>query len=513
MSRKKTTENNPSTKRHQLELLVPGWTGVAGSPGVTEADGSEAPAADVVREPAVPPPGARGAQVQTASQDAKDLIPPVFTVTDLIADVNVRLRGRYGSVWVEGELGRINEKNHIYYFTLKDAKSNLDCVLFARAAALPFEPKEGMQVLVRGYLEIFAARGKFTLYVEMIEPRGEGALLLAFLQLKKKLEAEGLFEKPRRRLPVLPQTVGIVTSESGAALQDMLKIARRRVGCRILISNALVQGTAAPASIIAALHLLERRHDVDVIILARGGGSLEDLSCFNEESVVRAVHACSVPVVTAIGHQTDTTLVDFVSDLRAATPTEAAEQVFADPALLGKRLETLLARCQRSAAARVDRAFRRLSELHLPEPRMLINRKTMELGDVLLRIERGVTGRQERARLRHEAASRRLSTFLPQRRISERENQLQKLGARLDSVMATALRAREERLSRQAARLQALSPLAVLERGYAVVSGPDGAILRDTQAVHPGDGIQVRLGHGRLAATVDAVLAPKGEEE
>ncbi len=500
MSRKKTTENNPPARKLQLELDVPGWS--------EQGTSLEEAAPDVAREPAAPPPGAA---LKPQAPDAKDLIPPVFTVTDLIADVNVRLRGRYGSVWVEGELGRISEKNNIYYFTLKDAKSNLDCVLFARAAPLPFEPKEGMQVLLRGYLEIFASRGKFTLYVEMIEPRGEGAQLLAFLQLKKKLEAEKLFDKPRRRLPVLPRTVGLVTSETGAALQDMLKIARRRVGCRILISNALVQGAAAPTSIVAALHLLERRRDVDVIILARGGGSLEDLACFNDEGVVRAVHACTVPIVTAIGHQTDTTLVDFVSDLRAATPTEAAEQVFGDGALLGKRLETVHARCQRATASRIDRAFRRLSDLHLPEPRMLINRKAMELADLQLRIERTVLGAQERSRIRLEAAAHRLSTFLPQRRLSERENHREKLGSRLDILIQLGMRERSERLANLTARLHALSPLAVLERGYAVVSVPDGGILRNSSLVRPGDGIRVRLGRGRLEATVDAALPPEGE--
>ncbi|MBU1068415.1 exodeoxyribonuclease VII large subunit [Myxococcota bacterium] len=501
MSRKKTTENNPSAKGLQLELAVPGWS---------ETDGlnqAAPPAIDVAREPS----GPSSDPLAPPPAEPRDPVPPVFTVTDLIADVNVRLRNRYGSVWVEGELGRINEKNNIYYFVLKDARSNIDCVLFARAAPPPFELKEGMQVLVRGYLEIFPARGKFTLYVEMIEPRGEGALLLAFLQLKRKLEAEKLFDKPRRTLPAVPRTVGIVTSESGAALQDMIKIARRRVGCRILISNALVQGTAAPASIVAALHLLERRHDVDVIILARGGGSLEDLACFNDEGVVRAVHACSVPIVTAIGHQTDTTLVDFVSDLRAATPTEAAEQVFADPALLGKRIEMLLSRCHRATASRVDRSFRRLSDLHLPEPRMLINRRSMELADVQLRIERSVAGRQERARGRLEAASRRLSTFLPQRRLSERENQLQKLSARLDAVVLMQLRERTDALSRQNARLRALSPLAVLERGYAVVSDAGGGIVHDANQLNPGDGIRVRLGRGRIDATVNKVLPPEGD--
>ncbi len=507
MSRRKTTENNHGPKGLQLELAVPDPP-----PGVPIADVAVAAAPElhpaVAREPGPPAtPTARGAEARGA--EARELIPPVFTVTDLISDVNVRLRNRYGSIWVEGELGRISEKNNVYYFVLKDPRSTLDCVLFARAAAPPFELKEGLQVLVRGYLEIFAARGKFTLYVEMIEPRGEGALLLAYLQLKRKLEAEGLFDRPKRRWPEVPRVVGIVTSASGAALQDMLKIARRRVGCRILIADALVQGAAAPLSVSSALALLERRHDVDVIILARGGGSLEDLAAFNDEGVVRAVHACAVPVVTAIGHQTDTTLVDFVSDLRAATPTEAAERVFADPALLGKRLETALARCARAAAARVDRAFRQLNDRRLPDPVMLVNRRAMELADVQLRLERAVTAKQELARTRMDAAARRLAAHLPQRRVSERQNRLDALTARLRNGAALALRARLELVTRQAARLQALSPLAVLERGYAVVAGADGTILRDAEQVRPGDALRVRLGRGRLDATVDAVHPPK----
>ncbi len=508
MSRRKTTENNPGGKGHQLELGVLGWdagTAPEPAPEAREPDRLAPTPGGRPSPPTAPPADAPGPRPGAANAEAKDLIPPVFTVSDLIADVNVRLRNRYGSVWVEGELGRVSEKNGVYYFVLKDARCTLECVLFARAAAPPFELKEGLHVLVRGYLEVFPSRGKFTLYVEMIEPRGEGALLLAFLQLKKKLEGEGLFDKPRRPWPGVPRVVGIVTSESGAALQDMLKIARRRVGCRVLIANALVQGAAAPLSVVSALQLLERRHDVDVIILARGGGSIEDLAAFNDEAVVRAVHACRVPVVTAIGHQTDTTLVDFVSDLRAATPTEAAERVFADPALLGKRLETLLARCARATAATVDRAFRKLSDARLPDPVVLVNRRSMELADCQLRMERATLARQEQARTRLEAASRRLAAHLPQRRISERQNRLDHLRGRLESGAVLALRDRAEALSRQAARLSALSPLAVLERGYAVVSLADGGVLHDAAAARPGDGLVVRLAQGRLLATVDAV--------
>ncbi len=491
MSRKKSPETPRSGKTLQMDLLDPAWQDpapIARSPGKPpvphETVGDSPPGPVAARDPA---------------------IPPVFSVTDLIADVNTRLRGRYGTVWVEGELGRINEKNGIYYFSLKDSKASLDCVLFARTVSLAFEPKEGMQVLVRGYLEVFAARGKFSLYAELVEPRGEGALLLAFLQLKKKLETEGLFSVPPKKLPLLPRTVGIVTSYSGAALQDILKIARRRVGTRVLVSDTIVQGTGAPPQIISALMRLERRQDVDVIIIARGGGSMEDLACFNDEALVRAVHACPIPVVSAVGHQTDTTLVDFVADVRAATPTEAAEIVFADPDLLSRRMETLLVRCSRAVTFQLERALRKLGECRPPDPRVLLNRKAVELNDLSMRMDRVVQDTMAICRRGLEDRNTRLAARLPQKRLSDQLAMLERTRERSVAHMQLLLSRKEAELDRVIRQLDALSPLAVLERGYSVVTGPKGEILRNADRVGLQETVSVRLWKGRLDAVVTGI--------
>lgn len=444
----------------------------------------------------------------TAAPDA----PPVFTVSELIADVNNRLRKYGNQVWVEGEIGQVSEKNGVYYFSIKDAKASLECVLFHRhSRPLLFEFKQGVFVLVRGYLEIYPARGKFTLVVESVEPRGEGALLLAFLQLKKKLEAEGLFAKPKRPLPILPRVVGVVTSESGAALQDILKIARRRVGCHILLSDCLVQGTGAPLSIIAALKLVESRTDVDVVILARGGGSMEDLACFNDEGVVRAVHACRVPIVTAIGHQTDTTLVDFVSDVRAATPTEAAEMVFADGQLLSRRLETVMTRCTRAISLDLERARRSLAEARLPEPQVWINRKVRDITELQTRLDASMRRQQELARMRMDALSRRLDRLSPRVRVLEQEQRLRDADARLRAAIMQQLRAKADNFSRMSARLDALSPLAVLERGYAVVTSAEGHFVRNAAELSPGNSVNIRLARGFVQAVVERVVTDSKE--
>lgn len=505
MTRKKSDSPPVSSRQLQLDGLFGGVVPPAvpdekspnagNSPGAGGPSGEEggiSPAESGAKKPA-------GIAVR-ASQ-----APPVFTVSELIADVNRRLRAYGNQVWVEGELGQVGEKNGVFYFSIKDAKAALDCVLFQRHAALPFELKQGVSVLVRGYLEVYPARGKFTLVVESIEPRGEGALLLAFLQLKKKLEAEGLFEKPRRRLPLLPRVVGVVTSESGAAFQDILKIARRRVGCRILLSDCLVQGSAAPLSIIAALKLVESRSDVEVIILARGGGSMEDLACFNDEGVVRAVHACRVPIVTAIGHQTDTTLVDFVSDVRAATPTEAAELVFADGQLLVKRMETVMARCTRAVSLRVEQSRRRLAETRLPEPQVWFNRQMRAVAEAQARLDSAIRRHQEAARARMDAVARRLDRVSPQVRLMEWDRQLQEARTRMQAAVELRMRMRGELLSRLSARLEALSPLAVLERGYAVVTSASGRFVRNAGELSPGDSIGIRLARGSVRAVVDGV--------
>jgi exodeoxyribonuclease VII large subunit len=371
-----------------------------------------------------------------------------------------------GAVWVRGEIS--NFKHHTsghLYFTLKDEQSQIRCVMFrSRAQLLRFRPENGQTVVVGGAVTVYERDGNYQLYVEEMEPAGIGALHLAFAQLKAKLEAEGLFDQERKRqLPLLPRRVGVVTSLTGAAIRDIITVARRRFpNVNLVIAPALVQGEEAPASLIAALQGLARVPGIDVIIIGRGGGSLEELWAFNDEMVARAVAACPVPVVSAVGHETDVTICDFVADLRAATPSAAAE----------------LAVPSRAELKGVADGFR-------------------------LRMLSAVRRLLERKRSRVKALATRPVLLRPQGRLMQDRQRIDQLARRVAVFAGRLVSDRRGRLRALAGRLDALSPLAVLSRGYSITLGPGGQAVRSAAEVAEGDPVQVLLHLGRLFCRVE----------
>lgn len=390
----------------------------------------------------------------------------IYSVSALTAEVKAVLEDGFSAIWVEGELS--NFKHHTsghMYFTLKDAQAQIRGVMFrGHNRLLRFQPVDGLAVLVNGTVTVYERRGEYQIAVEFMEPKGVGALQLAFEQLKTKLEAEGLFDRARKRpLPLLPRKIGIVTSPTGAAIRDMLTIVGRRFpGLEVLIHPAAVQGEGAAAEIAAALGRLGSRSDLDVVIVARGGGSLEDLWAFNEEVVARAIAASRIPVISAVGHETDVTIADFVADLRAPTPSAAAELVVARRDELRQRVDDLLARSL--AALQYSLSVKR-------------NRV-------------GMLGRH-------------LSLLSPAAQLARQRERLQGLRRRVDAWWALSRTVRGERLARAAATLESLSPLAILARGYSICFAlPGRRILKTVAEVTPGSSLAVRLHRGELDCVV-----------
>jgi exodeoxyribonuclease VII large subunit len=410
--------------------------------------------------------------------------PRALTVSEAVRAAGRALEARFAEIWVEGELS--NAKRHTsghLYFSLKDAACQLACVMFrTEAGRLKFAPQDGLKVRCRGKLSVFDQQGRFQMYVEAMEPAGLGAAQLALEQLKQKLAAEGLFEQARKRtLPRTPRTIGVVTSSTGAAVRDILRVLHRRAAVRVLVAPALVQGPTAPGSILRALHLLREYGHAEVVILGRGGGSAEDLAAFNHEQVVRAVAGFPVPVISAVGHEIDVTLCDFAADLRAPTPSAAAELAVPVDADLRDGLRALELRLGRSARRNLDAgriALERLSRRLEPRKVALVRRQILD----------DLTGR--------------LRALHPQTRLARDRAALSELRARL--VHAMRARAQRNRAALQAgmAKLDALSPLRVLDRGYAIATRTDGHVLRDPTEVAPGDAIDLRLARGPLACIV-----------
>lgn len=412
----------------------------------------------------------------------------VLTVSELSEQLRALVEERFPAVWVEGEISnfKVYGSGHAY-FTLKDETAQLRVVLFRnRTRRIRFEPADGQHVLAFGSLEVYAQRGEYQLMVELLEPRGLGALQLAFEQLKVRLSAEGLFDPARKRpLPRFPRKIGIVTSPSGAAVRDMLRIIGRRfAGLHIVIAPCRVQGDGAAAEIVQGIADLNRLGDVDVVIVGRGGGSLEDLWAFNEEVVARAIAGSRAPVISAVGHEVDFTIADFVADLRAPTPSAAAELVVREKQAIADGLDDLAERLYRAArrplndlARRVDSARARLSHGGL-----VAERRTRHRLDVLA------------ARLR--AAS-------PFARLATGRHRLERVHAELGGEMARRLVATRHRLVSAVGRLDSLSPLAVLGRGYSLTRTADGHVLRDARHVRAGDPLEILLAEGSVDCRVE----------
>ena len=435
----------------------------------------------------------------------------VLTVSDLTARLRAVIEEGFPAVWVEGEISnfRLYASGHAY-FTLKDAAAQLPAALFrTRVRRLRFEPRDGMHVLAFGSLEVYAQRGGYQLIVELLEPRGVGALQLAFEQLKARLEAEGLFAAERKRaLPAFPRRIGIVTSPDGAALRDILRVLGRRFrGLSIVIAPAKVQGDDAPAEIARGLADLNARGDIDVIICGRGGGSLEDLWAFNEEAVARAIAASKVPVISAVGHEIDVTIADLVADLRAPTPSAAAELVVREEQAVAERVRDLEHRLVRAVRRRLTHARDGVDALArrrvLTDPARPLRELERRVDDASARLGRAMAASMRRAAHRLELASAALRARSPFVRVKSDRRRLDAARLALRNTMDRGVVEARHRLGLSAGGLNSLSPLAVLGRGYSLTRLPSGEIIRRADQVAAGAGVRVMLHEGSLDCRVE----------
>jgi len=438
----------------------------------------------------------------------------IYTVTELTVRVRDILEERFFEVWVEGELSgvRLWNTGHLY-FTLKDSSSLLKGLMFRSALRyLKFKPVDGLRVVARGKISVYEPKGEYQIVCEHLEPQGLGALQLAFDQLKKRLQAEGLFDASKKRpLPALPRKIGVVTSLDGAAIRDILKVLRRRYrNVHVVIRPTRVQGEGAAAEIAAGLRQIVKVPHVDVVIVGRGGGSMEDLWAFNEEPVARAIAISPIPVISAVGHESDVTIADLVADVRAPTPSAAAELVVARKDEFSSRIDRMHERLVSSALGRVQRLSRRVHELSgrralagYTTRLAMTQRRTDELTRSMTDALRGVFNLRAR---RLQAIERRLAASDLGRRLARNRTSLVTVDAQLRQTVTARTHRSRSRLGELAGRLDTLSPLAVLARGYAVCWNDDRTrAIRDAADVRKGDTVHVTLSRGAIAAKVSEI--------
>ena len=445
----------------------------------------------------------------------------VWTVRALVAAVRTHVEREYSDAWVEGEISnfRAPDSGHLY-FTLKDGNAQIRVVMFRSAARLlRFRPADGMQVVVRGRVTIYDDRGELQIAAEYIEPKGAGGLQVAFEQLKAKLEAEGLFAAERKKaIPTLPARIGIVTSPQAAALRDILNILQRRHHtANAVIYPAQVQGEMAAAEVAAGIRYFNQSRGVEVIIVARGGGSAEDLAAFNDEKLARAVAASEIPVISAVGHETDFTIIDFVADLRAPTPSAAAELVIRSRVDIENQAEAVRERLVRAMERRLLEARHALIERaqHGAFARMmdLIRQRQQKLDDLTYRLERGKRQTLEQLRRRWETVSATVRHYDLRRVLAGIRAELDAGTSAMTSAMRNQLLQNKVRLERMGRALETLSPLAVLQRGYALIFDAAGNLVKDAAQLNPGDAVRARLARGEIQAAVTASNANRSNSE
>ena len=438
----------------------------------------------------------------------------MLSVGELNAKIRDLLENELQTVWVEGEISnaRVWNTGHLY-FTLKDSGSQIKAVMFRSAVRyLKFRPEDGLKVVARGKVSVYDPKGEYQIVCEHMEPKGLGSLQQAFEQLKKKLAAEGLFDPARKRpLPALPRRIGIVTSLDGAALRDIIRVLRRRYpNAHLVLSPTRVQGEGAGREVAHAIRKIERIEGVDVVIVARGGGALEDLWAFNEEVLARVIAACQVPVISGVGHETDFTIADFVADLRAPTPSAAAELVvrrkdefFGHIDRIGERLD-----------AAIHHRLRRMeTRLHMLEARPgyagyrgRVAVRGRHISELAANLRHRIDQSLSRRARRHDLLRRSLDTFDPRHRLAAVRTRLVARDGQLQAAVRRRLGLKQHRLASLAARVDGLSPLAVLGRGYSVTwDGARTRIIRDASTLQPGDKVSVVVERGTLDATVDRV--------
>jgi exodeoxyribonuclease VII large subunit len=466
----------------------------------------------------------------------------VYPVRELIAAVRTQLERAFTDVYVEGEISnyRPAESGHLY-FTLKDGSSQLRVVMWrTQARLLRFKPENGLQIIARGRVTVYDERGDMQFQAEHLEPKGAGALQIAFEQLKAKLAAEGLFDPARRKpIPMLPSRIGLVTSARGAALQDILNILRRRhESVNVLIYPAQVQGEVAASEVSSGVRWFNRSGGVDVIIVARGGGSFEDLFAFNDEGLARTIAASEIPVVSAVGHETDFTICDFVADLRAPTPSAAAELVIRSKHELSEKVLAFHKRMTQAINYKLLRANNALSNLvqHSVFARMQdsIARRQQRMDDLVYRLAQAQSRilknqsrrlddlethlRRHDLRVRTGEMRRQLDSRTTQlttaiaRLLVERRTEVNQLAVSLESAGPNLLARRRSRWERVDSQLEALSPKAILARGYALVFDAKGQLVKQASQLKAGDHVRTQLGSGEFTSKVEQVKSAKDGE-
>jgi exodeoxyribonuclease VII large subunit len=438
--------------------------------------------------------------------------PKILTVSDLNRAIKGTLEGGFALVWLKAEIS--NFKPHSsghWYFSLKDAKAQISGVMFKGFnQSVRFKPTDGMEVLLRGKITVYEPRGNYQIFCELMEPVGAGALQLAFEQLKAKLSAEGLFAAERKRqLPAFPLHLGVVTSPTGAAVRDILKVLHRRFrGLRVTLIPAVVQGTQAPASIITALKLASQITDIDVMIVGRGGGSIEDLCCFNDESVVRAIAQFRVPIISAVGHEIDFTIADFVADVRAPTPSAAAEMVVQSAAELIDRLRARQLHFNRILGHQLQISRRRLTHIQsrLVDPKRRLMDLAQRCDELQCRLQLAIEGALREQTQHVLLLKEKIGT--PLTTVTTLRHQVGEAALKMEGVIELDMERRRGRLATLAAGLEPLSPLGVLDRGYAIATH-QGKVIRDPTAVKAGDTIEVRVSRGKIQAQVQAIEIKK----
>jgi exodeoxyribonuclease VII large subunit len=441
----------------------------------------------------------------------------IYTPTRLNREARTLLERGLPALWLQGELSNFSRPSSgHWYFSLKDVGAQLRCAMFRqRNLMTKFAPKDGAHVLVRGRVSLYEPRGDYQFIVEHMEEAGEGALRQQFELLKAKLAAAGLFALERKRkLPTLPRRIGVITSPTGAAIRDILNILRRRFpAAPVLIYPVPVQGAHAAEQIAAAISLASARQECDVLILARGGGSLEDLWSFNEEIVARAIYECRVPVITGIGHEVDFTIADLVADVRAPTPSGAAELVVPEAqqwlraiTLTQQRIVNALQRTLQERREHSQWLQRRLTQLH---PGVQMRQQSQRVDELEQRMRRALQQQVVRLQARIAEQSAHLRRHSPALRLATVRGRLQLLAVELESHMQQRIEALRSRWTIATRTLDAVSPLATLNRGYAIVTDAQGKVLANAERVTIGTEIHARLAHGRLVARVDAIEASK----
>ncbi|KJK18604.1 exodeoxyribonuclease VII large subunit [Pseudomonas sp. NPDC087612] len=432
----------------------------------------------------------------------------VLTVSQLNGRARVLLEDVFRNVWVEGEISNLARpaSGHVY-FTLKDSGAQVRCALFRQNAARVRQAlRDGLAVKVRGKVSLFEGRGDYQLILDTVEPAGDGALRLAFEALKEKLGAEGLFSAENKRaLPAHPQRIGIVSSPTGAVIRDIISVFRRRAPqVELTLIPTAVQGREAIIQIVRALQLADSR-GFDALILARGGGSLEDLWCFNEEAVARAIAACQTPIVSAVGHETDVSISDFVADVRAPTPSAAAELLAPDSSDLQRRIDSLKRRLLLRIQSRLMHDRLRLDSLtrRLRHPGERLRQQAQRLDDLDMRLRRAFEQRLNQRRERLARLDTRLAAQHPGRTLALLKQRLDSLAERLPRAMRETLKDRRQRLQAQVQTLHVVSPLATLGRGYSILLDERGQAIRNAAQTHNGQRLTARLGEGELLVRVE----------